>query len=375
MATIAWKNWRASLERHEPGSPDFETVLYSDASFRGEHLTLGPYKVITTGPDPAPMMPSLVVRGETLIEFPDLIDQEAGGLAPANSEAYHGGTSIDEIAALLSLSCGVRCRAGGTSRIWNIRQDPYGSPVYWDMHPVRRPGPPNLEVLPLVSSRQATLADVDSLLQKFPRISADNAVALIRAARLYSNGLWWANEDPNFAWLQFVGAVEVVANTRRLRNPRGPEALAALEEFAPGLWRALTGADDSVKERVARETLHAQAATRKFLSLVEDFVQEPPQPRPNPFAQVDWNDMRSHMRIVYGHRNNALHAGTPFPQPMLQKPYFDAENGLSERPLGMSAGGRGGSWVAHEFPLTLQTFEHIVRDCLKTWWQGLPEGQ
>lgn len=84
---------------------------------------------------------------------------------------------------------------------------------------------------------------------------------------------------------------------------------------------------------------------------------------------------RPHMKIVYDHRSKALHAGMPFPQPMLGTPYFDDQNGLSELPLGMSAGGAGASWMAQEFPLTLQTFEHIMRGCPVTWWQELPEAQ
>lgn len=376
MSTIAWKNWRAALERQGATSPEFEVVLYSDASFIGEHLTLGPYDVITTGADISPMMPSLVVRGETLVpQMPDLVDRETGELIPADSRAYHGGTPIDEISALLSLSCGVRCRAGGTTRVWNIREDPCGSPVYWDIHPFPRPGLPNVEILPLVSSRRAILADVEGLLLKFPKLPASKAVALIRAARLYSNALWWANEDPNFAWLQLVGAIEVVANTRRSRNLVGSEVLLVLEELAPELWTALTGTSDEIKERVARQMLPTLRAQRKFVDFVSEFEQGPPEPRPQQFGQVDWDEMSSHMKIVYDHRSKALHAGTPFPQPMLGTPYFDDQNGLSELPLGMSAGGAGASWMANEFPLTLQTFEHIVRGCLITWWQGLPGTQ
>lgn len=375
MGTMAWRNWRAAEKRGGTGIPDFEAVLYTDASFIGESLTLGPYEIITTVADAAPVMPALVVRAETLIELPDLIDSATGQLRPANSEAYHGGTLIDEIAALLSLSCGVRCRAGGTSRVWNIRKDPYGSPVYWDMHPVRRPGPPNMEILPLVSLRQGTLAAAEEELLKFPRIASDDAVALIRAARLYSNGLWWANEDPNFAWLQFVGAIEVAANAQGPRRLRGQEALLALEELSPELWGALDGAADEVKERVARHMLHTLKATRKFIDFVDRFHQGPPQPRPESFGQVDWSELSSHMNIVYRHRNRALHDGTPFPQPMLRPPRPDSQNVLSELPLGMSAGGAGGLWMAEEYPLTLQTFEHIVRSCLKTWYRGLSESR
>ncbi len=334
MGPTTWRNWRASLEATGSRSPQSEAVLYSDASFKGEHLTLGPYDVITTGIQNDLMTPSLVVRGEqSSVDMPTLVDPETHELVPADSAAYHGGTSLDEIAALISLSCGVRCRSGGTTRVWGLRGDPYGSPVYWDMHPVRRPGPESIEILPLVSARVATLAEVEGLLLKFPKLAAAEAVTLIRAARLYSNALWWSNEDPNFAWLQLVSAIEVAAN-----NWRGQSLRAGL----------------------------------KFREFVGQFQQGPPEVRPSEYGQADWAEMDSHLRIIYRHRNAALHDGIPFPGPMLWRPNRDHENNLCELPLGMSASSGSSSWMANEYPLTLQTFEYIVRGSLKAWWEALP---
>ncbi|GAA2865568.1 hypothetical protein JOE60_001626 [Paenarthrobacter ilicis] len=374
MGPTAWRNWRASLAADGFGSPQSEAVLYSDASFKGEHLALGPYDVITTGVQNDLMTPALVVRAESLIvDMPRLVDPTTRELIPADSTAYHGGTSLDEIAALISLSCGVRCRAGGTTRVWGLREDPYGSPVYWDMHPVRRPGPSDLEILPLVPARIVTLADEKELLLKFPRIAAGSAVALIRAARLYSNALWWSNEDPNFAWLQLVGAIEVAANRRRARTPKGHEALQALEERDSGLWEALSGAADDVKERVAGYMLPTLRVARKFEEFVTQFQPGPPEVRPSKYGQIEWDEMVSHMRIIYGHRNKALHDGTPFPNPMLRPPDRDDRNNFCELPLGTSASSGSSSWMADQYPLTLQTFEYIVRESLKTWWAALSE--
>ena len=92
MGPTAWRNWRAFVGARGSSSPQFEAVSYSDASFRGEHLTLGPYDVITTGIQNDLMTPALVVRGEeSHVYMPTLVDPETNELVPANSEAYHGG--------------------------------------------------------------------------------------------------------------------------------------------------------------------------------------------------------------------------------------------------------------------------------------------
>ena len=360
-----------SLQREGTGTPEFEDVLYSDVQFRGEQIILGPYSVITTIPDVTPMMPSLVLRGETLIDtVPDLVNRDTGDLEPADSSAYHGGTATDEIAALLSLTLGVRCRAGGTTREWKFRQDPNGSPVYWNMRPLYRPGPPKTELLPRVASRTATLAEAKDLLETFPKLPPTEAIALIRAARLYSNGLWWANEDANFAWLQLVGAVEVIAGTRGTPNP-GDLASEALEYLDSEILTALDGANDEVKSRVSEVMFRRSRSTRKFLGLVTEYLPAAPAKRPEEFARVEWSQMDAHMRKIYNLRSRALHDGTPFPHPMLNAPRADEQGRIDERPLGMSAGALGASWMADEYPMTLQTFEHIVRGCILGWWSAL----
>ncbi|MCW3767952.1 hypothetical protein OCL88_15845 [Paenarthrobacter sp. PAE-2] len=371
MGTIAWKNWRAARGRKQQGAPQYEVLLYSDASVRGGPLVLGPYSILNTLADPSPMMPAMAMRGEHLVKMPDLVDPQTKELLPTNSKAYHGGTAADEMAALLSLSCGVRCRVGGTSRDWTINgNDPYGQPVFWDMHPLRRPGSSGQELLPRITTRKVDLNGIQDLLLTFPEIAESKAIALVRAARMYSNALWWSNEDPNFAWIQFVGAIETAANTRR-SGLQGGAAIKALEELEPKLWAALEAADGSTKQDVAEIMVPNLKAQKKFVSFVADYNQGPPETRPAEFQQLDWLKLDSHMQVIYGHRSNALHDGTPFPAPMLQKPYGTYEEGWSERPLGITASSGGSSWDAHEYPMTLQTFEELVRGCLVEWWKRL----
>lgn len=82
--------------------------------------------------------------------------------------------------------------------------------------------------------------------------------------------------------------------------------------------------------------------------------------------------MRAHMQIIYKHRSRALHDGTPFPHPMLDRPRSFGPDGVpDEAPLGMTAAAKGGSWEAKEMPMLLHTFEYIVRGCLLKWWASI----
>lgn len=57
-----------------------------------------------------------------------------------DNRSHHGGDSGDELAALMSLALGVRCRSGGVTRRWLIGHgqpgfDPLGMPIEADHRP------------------------------------------------------------------------------------------------------------------------------------------------------------------------------------------------------------------------------------------------
>ena len=367
MGTHAWRNWRASLQPTTEIPARYEDAIYSDARFLGERLELGPYTILPTFASTAPMPVALVLRCEMRRSLePGLIDHTTGKLLPADSSGYHGGTVSDELAALLSLALGVRCRAGGTVRVWGLPDDdPAGYPMELDRQHLSRPGPPGLEVLPNVV-RQVEFADASDLLSTFPHLGSEDASALARAARLYANALWWANEDTNFAWLQMVGAVEAAAARR---NEAGQQPLSTLEELQPRLWEALDGAPEETKQKVEELVVRPSSATRKFLGFVENFAPRAPQPRPA--FGLDWTRLRKHLGIIYDHRSRALHDGRPFPHPMLDKPMQGPDGQPSEVPVGMSATAKGSSWMAKEMPMLLHTFEYVARGALLNWWHDL----
>ncbi len=206
------RNWRAA-DRGEELLGEVEYPLFSDADVVGEWRD-GPYELIHTirmGPRSSILRrPVLVLR----VRFH--IAARVHNYNRTNDESYHGGSLEDEIAALASLRLGIRLKAGG-----EIRED--GKPVAWshktDPVPPERPERP---ILPRLQSRQSpSEPSLENLapLAKLPHLSVEDAVALVRAARLYQEAVWIAESVPELSWLMLTSAVETAA--QRWRTSQG----------------------------------------------------------------------------------------------------------------------------------------------------------
>lgn len=339
--------------------------MHSDRAFRGGPVALGPYGLSAVIRGDGEYGPAIILQGAVHTHLmPELVID--GKLAPADSTAYHGGTSSDEIVALVALECGVRLRVAGTRRLSGIHDGSARPPIFLDVPPLARPGRSDREVLPWAKSRGTNL-DALRRLPHFPQISENAQVELVRAARSYAAGLWWANEDPSQAWLHLVTAVETAAKFRQVVNA---QPIELVRELWPEMWQALEGADDGVREAVAARLATQMKSTRAFVDFVGDLAPGPPHPRPE-WDDLDWSKMRSHARKVYDHRSKALHSGKPFPLPMLEVPRLDASGTPQEAPWGLTSGGGGAIWEKDETPMLLSTFEYIAREALLRWWDEL----
>ncbi|MEV7767853.1 hypothetical protein [Microbacterium sp. NPDC086615] len=370
MGTDAWRNWRA----FDGGNPESENVdedLYSDRSFVGSSPAHGPYDlslVFGRGPDAHRTGMRLALKLHLAIHttlLPEILRD--GELVSANSDSYHGGFMSDEIVALISLSLGVRLRTAGTSRFsGRYLADSTARPFYVEVPPLTTPGDRGREHIPATQTRGTDIGDLVRL-DSLPGLSESDQVPLVRAARTYAQGLWWSNEDPNLAWLQFVSAVEVAANHSQAVKSTPAELV---QELWPELWATLSGAGDDIQARVCEQAAPQARSTRKFIDFLEAYAPEPPEKRP-PYSRLDWSRMREHARMIYGHRSRALHEGKPFPLPMLSQPGSEEEGTVQEVPYGLNAGGMGGVWDALETPMLLSTFEYIARGALLNWWGTL----
>jgi hypothetical protein len=369
VGTNAWINWRA-FEPDVEAIEDSDDELHSDRQFTGNPAPFGPYTLATV------IRSSFTDRevGEAVILhegiYTNLIPEIVvdGKLVKADSSAYHGGTMGDEIAALVSLELGVRLRYAGMRQTTGIRypdRDPL-PPMMFEVPRLIRPGVPEHETLPRVMKRPASL-DQLQLLLSFPALSEESQAALVRAARSYATAIWWANEDPNQAWLQLVTAVETAAKCRQTVSA---SPIELVKELWPQLWTALATADDATRAKVCELMVPQMKATRTFLDFVTECAPQPPEPRPE-WPELDWDRMRKHAATIYTHRSDALHGGKPFPMPMLEQPRIELSGAIQESPRGLNTGGLGGIWDAKETPMLLSTFEYIARGALLRWWEEM----
>ncbi len=345
------RNWQQSLRGSE-AHRTYEFEIYSDAPVSGG-LTLGPWDFTRLA---APFTPKQTFRPVYLVRVTDHLqpnisnpeqyhawlqsrlakvkDQEE-----SNEVAYHGATDLQVIAALSSLFLGARAATDGITREYAaLSRDRFGSPQYSPA-----PSPPFFplrNVAPLLPSALETNSIMDlQPLRKFPDVSAGNALALIRAARLYQHALWVAESETNLAWLLLTSAAEAIAAER-----------------SPG------------KHRV----------TRKFCDFLCDYLPDAPTRRPPPRFQITWTAeaLRASFGKVYDLRSRALHAGTPFPAPLLDSTASQPREweASEEKPTHKTGQLGGSTWHPNDLPIYIHIFEHIVRGAILNWWESVPTG-
>jgi hypothetical protein len=168
----------------------------------------------------------------------------------------------------------------------------------------------------------------------------------------------------------FVSAIESAAG--HWRKAHG-SAVERLRTSRPELEKILLDAGgEPLLLAVANVMADYMGATRKFLDFVQAYLPQPPSERPAPVFQHDWAPaaIRDSMKVIYDWRSKALHSGIPFPAPMCLPP-IKVEGGFEEKPQGLASSSQGGTWLAKDTPMTLHTFEYIVRGCLLTWWASM----
>ena len=343
-----------------------EFPLYTDAHIVAE-TKHGPYEFLNTiAAIPGVrglVRPAVILRYESYWVFPH------PDFSKTNADRYHGGSPADEIAALASLAMGVRFRAGDSTRNFEPEGDPKGRPMALTTRnlPVLTKNPLKKWIVAQAADGQHSL-ELLKVLEALPALSAEAATTLIRAARLFQDALWLAESEPALAWLLFVSALETAALHWRSKQE---DPLERFQTAKPSLYEELCKYDDALARRVADEFKDSFGATKKFIDFVMKFRPPEPANRP-PWARIDWSDasMKRILKIVYGYRSKALHAGKPFPAPMCEAPYMEPGwTAATEKPHG-HVSMSGGVWLEGEIPILLHTFEYIARETLLNWWNA-----
>ena len=362
-----WLDERAKL----PLLRAFEVKLYSDATIYGEVPALGPYELINTiahaRADLERLRPALVLRinvhGDAAAERMPLIGEP-------EAEHYHGGDFADELAALLSLRLGVRFKAGPIERELFPGQDPRGRPI--EFSDKLSPNLSHGRATQLPRMRDGVnVVDAVGGLRGFWSLTAGAANCVIKAARLYQEGVWIADADPAMAWLLLVSAVEAAAQHDAFADSSLPTR-DVLDHWHAGLGAALA-TDPSLGDAVAAKVRKLTAATRKFRSFMQRFGTEVPGVRPLeyerfPPAKVSF---KKALETVYEHRSNALHGGIAIPYPMCIPPRINGA-AIQEIPHGFKISARNATWRLEDTPMLLNHFEFLARTALTKWWDQLP---
>lgn len=362
-------NWLNYI-KDEPSHGVYEFQFYSDAHITGEYKSgLGPYSFLNT--IPIPDTPGIVTAPIVLRVVDHLRDSHAD-MSQTDESLYHGGTPIDEIAALASLSIGARIMAGGETRRFEPDSDPLGRPIAWDQKI-----PPTLRkrrgsyVLPSVSGTHS-LEHLE-ILNTIPRIPKNKYVNLIRACSAYQNALWVAESEPHFAWLMFVSALETAANDVYVSDSTNTQRL---QDAKPDLAEILMeSGGENLLSQVADHIAPTLGATKKFLDFTLKFKPNEPIDRPvQESLQVKWSktNLKKNLTKVYEYRSRSLHGGLAFPAPMYEHPFYVDSAQPSETPLtGLGSSSLGGTWMPKDTPINLHCFHYITRGALLNWWRSL----
>jgi hypothetical protein len=207
------------------------------------------------------------------------------------------------------------------------------------------------------------------MLATVPRLSRGAANAVVIAARSYQQALWICESSPETAWIFFVSSVEAAAS---YWDPQAVDPLDSVLQWDPKLHKLLLQQGEPHARKVAEHLSGMIGAGRKFREFLLNFGPKPPDKRPS-FATLDWEQQalgKAYSR-VYKYRSDALHAGTPFPQPLCEAPLVTgSERAYAETPMAAGYKGMGATWNKKDLPMLLHTFEYIARNSLLSWWRS-----
>lgn len=368
----SFENWKACLEGSVSGYT-YEIPLYTDASIRFHGGTqTGPYQFIQVVPVNAceePFRTIVILRVDVHIKLEG--HEWIADLEKTDDTAYHGGDLNDEIAALLSLVHGIRLMPGSITREFSSGADPRGIPSISSSIPflgVRHYD----SVIPRLQ-RTLEARGLPEPFQTFPTLNKKDAVALVKAARLYQQAVWHADADPNQAWLMLVSALETAADHWWQKDATPPEIL---EDGNRELYELLVKEGGlELATKVAPLLKQLLGASKKFREFVLRFLPGPPERRPGAMGRFAFEEpakLKEALQKIYTYRSQALHGGKPFPLPMCHSASrYGGDEELSETPTGLATGTLGSSWKHEDTPMVLHTFEHIVRTSLIAWWQSM----
>lgn len=299
------------------------------------------------------------------------------------SEYYSDINEPEQIAALLSLVYGIRISAGSLSRRSTHDTDlgiPVNYHVYKNPLPIKYMNHCHL-ILPSAmrlssSTNCLNITTSTEAFFKFVYLKRDQALAILRCAKLYTDALSTVESDTSLSWIRLVSSVEIAAEQwRKDENINGD--VNNLREKYSDIATLLVNSSTNTDQNPINNTSainEKRGAEIKFCAFILRFLpNKPPEKRPFGFHSIGYYnrtttesigfwDQESILKIlrgIYNHRSRALHGGIPFPPRMCKAPIKIEESGvLSERSMQIAP---------DEDAVLICTFEYIVRESLIKW--------
>lgn len=367
---LGWRIWRATMAGVR-GDGGWEALIYTDSYLVGEATKdLGPFQLFATVAEPLRnvLAPRLAVR--THWHDPGPPPERSKRKIKKEGSRWLALDVDAEIACLISLIIGCRARSGGKARTFSA-DDPVGRPMYAEhTTPVALVPAYRAPMLPDLANSRFPVHAVTNVLAQYPALGAQDATALVRAARHYATAMWVADNDPELAWLQLVSALETLASQWRVTTV-DPMTLFTSHFSEPARIIRDSPGGDQLLATIAPYFTRLIGASQRFEDFVEEYKPDPPWPRPpngtNATPQVDWNNLRPIVKTIYRHRSELLHNGTPFPADLCTPPVM-IDGIPEERPLGVSSTSGNTTWTIDETPIRLHTFAHLTRGTILKWW-------
>lgn len=263
----------------------------------------------------------------------------------ASESGYsHGGGIADELVALSSLFLRRRLKLGPIVR----RND---RPMYLP----KSTGWIDKQVV----EGHSSLRDLSDWLKLVEGLDTKYHLKFILSARLYHRALLLVEEEPDFAYLNLVSAIEVLCGDTDI----GKVTLQDLNTKLSGLVRSID--DESLKIEVEAEILkNNRFIKRKFVKFIldnldENFWDEGERPK---IGKIESTDLELLLGRIYDQRSKTLHEGDPFSPSVCHPPILGEEIDIS---LGEFQGDR--IWKLKKFIPSVQFFERLVNHVLKTF--------
>ncbi len=363
----AWANWR-SFDQGGSDGEVLEYVLYSDCRWVGEITEgIGPYELLNTiGARPHPAIgeaqPVLALRVEQALDRPPS-PEDPSRHVPGT---FHGGWIDEEVAALLSLILGVRCRSGGMWRSFEPENDPKGKPFTFNLQPPLLAHPqshPQLPHLPV----EARFEEAIEWLNRYRQLAGQEAVVVARSARAFQLGIWTSDDDPDLSWLRLITALETAAKSWAGKAPEGP--VDQLASTWPELAELLRGIDPQPRDQIAALIAPQSRIKRAVLKFVAKFAPGPPELRPRELERLDWSRLEEHISAIYDRRSEMLHEAIPLPRSMTTAHRLTDGPPFTE--TAFTTGYHDSNWPQTKAPMPLWTFSYIVAGTLRNWWRAL----